>query len=113
MQRPVCRTEEDLKKHDGQEVTIVGIYELRGIPKSARPGAPLVQLGHAQVVVGGYKVRLGTEPRSEAERQALVGKRVAASGRLVLKPKPDQPAHVAQVLPPPTLEDVREVRLAE
>lgn len=57
-------------------------------------------------------MRLGTEPRPEAERQAHTSQAGAVSGRLVIKPPLDQPAHVAQLVPPPTLYDISDIQPA-
>ena len=60
--------------------------------------------GHAAVVVGTRAVQLGTLPRPPEERTRLLGERVMARGRLVMRPPLAYPPYVAQPLPLPTLE---------
>jgi len=103
---PRCDTEAALRAHDGATVEAIGVYQKRPIQRKMRPGSPLEDFGHAQLALdGGFSVALGKGPRPPDERARLDGKRVRVTGRFVARPPLEQPAHVAQPLPPPTLFD--------
>jgi len=108
---PVINTKEALAAHDGELVTVEGTY--RAAPTSKSMKGPPVDLGHGALDVDGRWVRLGEVRRTPEERQEFLGKRVRATGRLVMRPPLKAPPHVAQQVPPPTLFDVKEIVLAE
>ncbi len=74
----------DLEAHDGDEVTLVGIY----VPRPAEAGGP--QLGHVSVMIGDQEVRLGKEVRGTGEILRLAGEKVVVTGKLDLKKQPGQ-----------------------
>ena len=74
----------DLEAHDGEEITLVGIY----VPRPAEAGGP--QLGHVSVMIGDQEVRLGKEVRGTAEILRLAGEKVVVTGKLDLKKQPGQ-----------------------
>lgn len=74
----------DLEAHDGDEITLVGIY----VPRPAEAGGP--QLGHVSVMIGDQEVRLGKEVRGTAEILRLAGEKVVVTGKLDLKKQPGQ-----------------------
>jgi hypothetical protein len=80
----------DLEAHDGQQVTLVGIY----VPRPAEAGGP--QLGHVSVMIGDQEVRLGTEVRGTAEVLRLSGEKVVVTGKLDLKRQAGQPLEAAK-----------------
>jgi hypothetical protein len=75
----------DLPVHDGEEVTLVGIY----VPRPAEAGG--AQLGHVSVMIGEQEVRLGLDVRSTSEILRLSGERVAVTGKLDMKRQPNRP----------------------
>ncbi len=77
----------DLDVHDGQEVTLVGIY----VPRPAEAGG--AQLGHVSVMVGDQEVRLGTDVRGTNEVLKLGGEKVVVTGKLDMKRQPGQSAN--------------------
>jgi hypothetical protein len=99
---PLLDRAEQLPTHDGHLVRVQGMY--RALPKARRMGREPVDFGHAAIVVGDRSVQLGTLPRPPEERARLLGERVVARGRLVMRPPLPYPPYVAQPLPPPTLE---------
>lgn len=109
-QPPTCRTEADLKAHDGQVVRLVGVYKPLPVPR--KKAGPPVYMGHAAIVVGDRWVRLGKAVRSDAEHRRWNGKPVAVTGRFVFRPPMELPPHVAQPLPPPTLYEFGEIEAA-
>ncbi len=74
----------DLPEHDGDEVTLVGIY----VPRPAEAGGP--QLGHVSILVGTHEIRLGKDSRSTAEILRLSGERVVVTGKLDLRKQAGQ-----------------------
>jgi hypothetical protein len=103
---PICRTEAELRAHDGAAVVAIGVYQKRPIVRKQRPGSPAEDLGHAALRLDdGFVVALGKAPRPSEERTRLEGKRVRAEGRFLARPPLAEPPHVAQPLPPPTLFD--------
>lgn len=92
-----------LAARDGQDVEVVGRYEMfhQGRYRVMGPAGPTHWLC-AIVLPGGGSLRIGG--RDDEEREALVGRTVAARGRLLVSP-PGAPPHVAQMEPAPTLVD--------
>ncbi len=74
----------DLPEHDGDEVTLVGIY----VPRPVEGGGP--QLGHVSILVGTQEIRLGKDTRSTAEILRLSGERVVITGKLDLRKQAGQ-----------------------
>ncbi|MSQ02475.1 MAG: hypothetical protein EXR71_11390 [Myxococcales bacterium] len=74
----------DLPEHDGDEVTLVGVY----VPRPADAGGP--QLGHVSILVGTQEIRLGKDTRSTAEILKLSGERVVVTGKLDLRKQAGQ-----------------------
>ncbi len=74
----------DLDAHDGEEVTLVGMY----VPRPAEGGG--AHLGHVSVMVGDQEVKLGQEVRGTAEILRLAGEKVVVTGKLDLKKQAGQ-----------------------
>jgi hypothetical protein len=124
---PICQTSTDIKRLDGQQVRLVGIYRKHLMyKKKPRPfdNTPPVFTGHIFIEVEGspevyspYQlpdaksmVRLGLQPRSPEEIERFVDKKVIVEGKLLvdvssLTPSPE----VAQAAQPPVLLEFREV----
>jgi hypothetical protein len=99
---PLVDTAEALAAHDGQLVRLKGTY--RALKKSRSMRHDPVDLGHAAIIVGERSVQLGTLPRPPEERERLLGRTIVARGKLLMRPPLAYPPHVAQPLPPPTLQ---------
>lgn len=105
---PLCESAADLRRLDGRQVRLAGIY--RPVPtlkKMPRPGRPQEEVFLGEVVIGldGAEVALaGLRPPAEIAR--FQGCRVTVEGRLVLEPESDP--DTASQQPVPTLFDPSE-----
>jgi hypothetical protein len=115
---PVLTTAAQIAAADGRVATLEGVYEkrliLKGMPRPGR--APeRVWVGHVELRVDGAArdlvasaadgdatLDLGDAPREPAEAEALAGRRVRVTGRVVLSP-PSDPT-VASTRPRPRIE---------
>jgi hypothetical protein len=125
--RPI-RNAAQLKRHDGESVSLVGTYlPVPTLKKMPRPGRPReeVELGEVVIELEGSaaeydpaagdgapaRIALGTGLRASDEIAAFRDRRVAVEGRLALAggARPD----AAAVRPEPVLYDPAGLRLAD
>lgn len=80
---PEVTTAETFKKNDGKKIILIGTYTPMMLPKSKRPGSPMIPSGRVSINLDRYEIALDRDKkgyRDSTEVKKFSGKKVKVTG---------------------------------
>lgn len=112
---PVVKTEKEFMENTDKKVILVGTYTGMMLPKSKRPGSPMIKTDRVSIGLGDFEVALETGDtgyRSKEEREKYAGKKVKVTGT-IYKTLTLWGNGEEQSIVMPAIKDIKLIELAE